>query len=226
MAAAILGQPAKAIREDSGDLIQKSIEARELDKDKKGFKGIGLSGDLNIWQIHRIANSGADVTFLGIGTNFISPAELNQAGIGNNSDNGVTSALGGVYKLSALENNNGELEPTLKLSSDEAKTTLPGVKEVWHEYDKGELVGGRITLVDEEDPECDCDKMLIDMMNNGKMLCEIRKLSDIRSFALANVANLQEEYKRIKNWEPIPVTISDKLIRLRKDLIEKAKSIE
>lgn len=31
---------------------------------------------------------------------------------------------------------------------------------------------------------------------------------------------------RIKNPEPIPVTISDKLLRLRKDLIEKAKNIK
>jgi nicotinate phosphoribosyltransferase len=222
-AAEILGQTSKAIREDSGDLIQKAIIAREMDENKKAFDGVALSGDLNIWQINRIANSGADVTFLGLGTNFISPAELSGTDIDGND---VTSALGGVYKLSALENGNGELEPTLKLSSDESKTTLPGVKEVWHEYNKdGKLVGSRITLIDEEDPDCDCDKMLIDMMKNGKMLCEVRKISDIRSFALANVANLQEKHRMIKNPERIPVTISERLLRLRKDLIEKAKDI-
>jgi nicotinate phosphoribosyltransferase len=226
MAAAILGNPAKAIREDSGDLIEKAREARELDKDKKGFKGIAVSGDLNIWQIHRIANSGTDITFLGLGTNFIAPAELNKTGVDSGSGNDITSALGGVYKLSALENNNGELEPTLKLSSDEAKTTLPGVKEVWHEYNKtGELLGGHIMLEDEEGPGYDCDKVLVDMMKNGKMLFDVMNISDIRQFALENVAKLQERHRKIKNWEPIPVTISDDLIRLRKDLIEKAKNI-
>ena len=218
-AAEILGQTSKAIREDSGDLIKKSIEARELDKDKKGFKGIVLSGDLDIEQIDKIATSGADVTFLGLGTRFIAPAELYQ--------NEIVSALGGVYKLSALENDNGELEPTLKLSSDESKTTLPGIKEVWHEYNEdGGFIGSKITLAGEESPEYDCDKMLIDVMNNGKMLCKVMDISDIRQFALENVAKLPEKHRRIKNPEPIPVTISDELIRLRKDLIEKAKNIK
>lgn len=218
-AAKILGQPSKAIREDSGDLIKKALEAREMDKYGEGFRGIGLSGDLDIEQIDKIATSGADITFLGLGTKFISPAE----GSGNN----IISALGGVYKLSALENDNGELKPTLKLSSDESKTTLPGIKEVWHEYNKnGELVGGKIMLMDEEHPEGDCDKVLIDMMEDGKMLVDVRKLSDIRQFALQHVYKLQEKYGRIKNPEPIPVVISDKLLRLRKELIEKAKNIK
>jgi nicotinate phosphoribosyltransferase len=220
-AAEILGQASKAIREDSGDLIQKSIEARELDKDKKGFEGIVLSGDLDIEHIDKIATSGAGVTALGLGTKFVSPAELRKNG------NDIVSALGGVYKLSALENNNGELEPTLKLSSDESKTTLPGIKEVWHEYNKdGEFIGSKIMLAEEDCPDCDCDKMLIDMMKNGKMLCEVMNISDIRQFALENIAKLPEKHKRIKNPEPIPVTISDKLIRLRKELIEKAKNVK
>lgn len=218
-AAKILGQPSKAIREDSGDLIKKALEARKMDKYEEGFHGIGLSGDLDIEQIDKIATSGADVTFLGLGTKFISPAE--------ESSNGITSALGGIYKLSALENDNGELEPTLKLSSDEVKTTLPGIKEVWHEYSNdGYLIGSKIALLDEEQPEGDYVKMLINMMEDGKMLCGIRALPNIRQFALENVAKLPEKHIRIKNPEPIPVTISDKLIRLRKDLIEKAKNIE
>lgn len=217
-AAKILGQASKAIREDSGDLIQKSIEARELDKNKKGFKGIALSGDLDIEQIDKIATSGADVTFLGLGTKFIAPAELYH-------DN-VVSALGGVYKLSALENDSGELEPTLKLSSDESKTTLPGIKEVWHEYYDDKFVGSKITLADEGSPDGSCRKVLINMMKNGKILCEVRKLSEIRQFAIENVTKLPEKHRRIKYPDPIPVTISDKLIRLRKELIEKAKNIK
>lgn len=218
-AAEILGQTAKAIREDSGNLIEKAIMARELDKDKKAFGGICLTGDLDIDYIDRIANSGADVTFLGIGTKFISPAEIDY--------DSIVSALGGVYKLSALENNSGELEPTLKVSSDEAKTTLPGMKEVWHEYNKdGELIGSRITLADEDCSGCDCDKVLVDMMRNGKMLCEVLDIEDIRQYAIDNVNNIPLKHRRIKLPEKIPVTISDKLIRLRKDLIEKAKNIK
>ncbi len=217
-ASEILGQTSKAIREDSGNLIKKAIVAREMDKDKKGFKGVGLSGDLDIEQIDKIATSGADVTFLGLGTKFISPAELRE--------NEVISALGGVFKLSALENNNGELKPTLKLSSDESKTTLPGLKEVWHEYNEnGEFIGSRITLADEGRPECNCEKMLIDVMSEGKMLCNVADISDIRRRSLENVAKLPEKHRRIKNPEPIPVTISEGIIRLRKELVEKAKKI-
>jgi nicotinate phosphoribosyltransferase len=226
-ASEILGQTAKAIREDSGDLVEKAFEARRLDNDAKGFEGVALSGDLNIWQIHRIANSGADVTFLGLGTNFISPAEVPDTNTDSGRGGYITSALGGVYKLSALENNNGELEPTLKLSSDESKTTLPGIKEVWHEYgEDGKLVGSKIMLADEEKPEGDYDKVLIDMMKSGKMLYDVRKLSAIREFSLQHVAKLKDEHRRIKNPEPIPVVISDKLLRLRKALIEKAKNVK
>lgn len=223
-AAKILGKPSKAIREDSGDLIKKAIMAREMDKDAEGFAGIGLSGDLDIEQIDKIATSGADVTFIGLGTKFISPAELSPGG---NISNNITSALGGVYKLCALENDSGELEPTLKLSSDESKTTLPGVKEVWREYgDDGELVGSIISLADEECSGSTCVKVLLEMMKNGKMSSEVMKLQDIRRYAIDNVNSLPEKHRRIKNPEPIPVTISDNLIRLRKDLIEKAKNIK
>ena len=221
-AAKILGKPSKAIREDSGALIKKAIMAREMDKDAEGFTGVGLSGDLDIEQIDKIATSGADVTFLGLGTKFISPAELSRGG----SNNDITSALGGVYKLSALENDSGELEPTLKLSSDESKTTLPGVKEVWREFnDDGELLGSIITLEDEECSGSICVKVLLELMKNGKMSSGVMKLSDIRQYAIDNVNNLPEKFRRIKNPEPIPVTISDNLLRLRKELIEKAKNI-
>lgn len=224
-AAKILGHTSKAIREDSGDLLKKAILAREMDEDATSFTGVGLSGDLDIEQIDKIATSGTDVIFIGLGTKFISPAELSRGGSGND----ITSALGGVYKLSALENDKKELElePTLKLSSDESKTTLPGIKEVWHKYgEAGKLVGCTITLADEECPDSNCVKVLVELMRNGKLLSEVKKLSDIRQYAIDNVNNLPEKYKRIKNPEPIPVTISEKLIRLRKDLIEKAKNIK
>ncbi len=64
------------------------------------------------------------------------------------------------------------------------------------------------------------------MMKNGKMLCEIRELPEIRQFAIENVAKLPEKYKRIKNPEPIPVTISERLDKLRKELIENAKNMK
>lgn len=217
-ASEILGQTSKAIREDSGDLIQKALMARALDEGKTSFRGVALSGDLDIEQIYKIAASGADVIFLGLGTKFISPAEL--------SRRDVISALGGVYKLSALENDRGELEPTLKLSSDESKTTLPGIKEVWHEYNSyGQFIGSKIMLADERGPEGNYDKMLTNVMKDGRMLWDVDNLSDIRQFALENIDGLPEKHKRIKDPEPIPVVISDRLVKLRKDLIEKAKNV-
>lgn len=211
-AAGILGRPSKAIREDSGDLIVKAKMARKMDKNKSGFGGISLSGDLDIEQIDQIAASGADIVFLGLGTKFVAPEE--------------TSALGGVFKLAALENNNGEMIPNLKISSDEVKITLPGEKEVWHEYsDGGKLIASRIALVEEGKPDGNFRKMLVEMMKDGKMLVEVRDLAEIRQFALGNVASLLEKNNRIKNPEPIPVAVSDSLGRLQKELIEKAKKI-
>ena len=58
-------------------------------------------------------------------------------------------ALGGVYKMSAIEEN-GALAPRMKRSDNPGKITLPGRKEVYRLYDEqGMAIADYITLADE-----------------------------------------------------------------------------
>ena len=63
---------------------------------------------------------------------------------------GDTSALGGVYKMSALDEG-GEMKPRMKISDNPEKLTLPGKKELYRVYDEnGMAFADLIALVEEK----------------------------------------------------------------------------
>jgi nicotinate phosphoribosyltransferase len=133
------------VRLDSGDLAYLSVQTATM-LDDAGFSdaAIVLSNDLdeiNILQIkseigQEAARHGLDGDRIvdrlvyGVGTRLITSAG--------------DSALGGVYKLVALENDSG-WQPVLKLSEDPVKTPMPGGKRVWRIYD--ERCGARADLL-------------------------------------------------------------------------------
>ena len=72
------------------------------------------------------------------------------------------SALGGVYKLAALETGR-TWEPVTKLSEDPAKTPVPGRKNVWRTYDARGQASADILTRDDEGP----DRMLDGSVQKG-----------------------------------------------------------
>lgn len=64
-------------------------------------------------------------------------------------------ALGAVYKMVAIENEHGEMEDTLKITSNAEKVTTPGLKRVFRIINKenGKAEGDYITLADENPQE-------------------------------------------------------------------------
>ncbi|MBQ9624889.1 MAG: nicotinate phosphoribosyltransferase, partial [Clostridia bacterium] len=104
------------IRLDSGDLAYFSKKAREmLDAAGHTEAKIFASGDLDEYVIADLIIQGAKIDSYGVGTKLIT--------------GGDTPALGGVYKMSALQRN-GEIIPKMKISDNILKMTYPGIKTV------------------------------------------------------------------------------------------------
>jgi nicotinate phosphoribosyltransferase len=147
------GHEPVGIRIDSGDLAYMTIQAAAM-LDAAGFEGVSivLSSDLDemvIWQILSQLESEAPrygldpkalvsrVTF-GVGTRLIT----------SHGD----PALGGVYKLVAVEGDDGVWEPAIKISENIEKVAVPGEKRLIRAYDERGLATADIIAEADEDP--------------------------------------------------------------------------
>ena len=82
--------------------------------DAAGFSDafISASNDLDEYLILDLKNQGAAITSWGVGTSMITSKDC--------------PAFGGVYKLAAIQNADGEFVPKIKLSENTEKITNPG----------------------------------------------------------------------------------------------------
>ena len=125
-----LAEPEKnflAIRIDSGDLAYLSKKARLL-LDKAGFQNTKIiaSNNLDEHIIASLNNQKAAIDTWAIGTKLITANK--------------TSALNGVYKLSAIFNDDKKKwKPCLKISEDIKKINNPGILQVIRFFDKDGL---------------------------------------------------------------------------------------
>lgn len=200
----ILGMPAEALRIDSGDMAALAKEVRKLDDKREKFRKIIATSDLTFEIVNEMASVNAPVNGFGVGTKMTAPSN--------------PSALGGVYKLAAIEGD--KLIPTLKISGDAEKTTLPGIKNIWRKTEDGKIIGDLIALKGEDGPGSDFKPVLAEIVRTGKPLVAPRNLQDIQNFAGDNIEKLPEAYAKINNPEIYPVIISQKLLELKKELIE------
>ncbi|HEY4622935.1 MAG TPA: nicotinate phosphoribosyltransferase, partial [Solibacillus sp.] len=126
------------IRLDSGDIAFLSKEARRM-LDEAGFPNakVVVSNDLDEYTILNLKSQGARVDSWGIGTKLITAYDQ--------------PALGAVYKMVSIENANGEMEDTIKISANAEKVTTPGLKKVYRIINKknGKSEGDYITMADE-----------------------------------------------------------------------------
>lgn len=126
------------IRLDSGDIAFLSKEARRM-LDAAGFHDtkIIVSNDLDEYTILNLKAQGAKVDVWGIGTKLITAYDQ--------------PALGAVYKMVAIENSDGQLEDTIKISANAEKVSTPGLKNVYRIIDKknGKAEGDYIAMQDE-----------------------------------------------------------------------------
>ena len=92
--------------------------------DDAGFPDavIAASNDLDEYLIHDLKMQGAAITSWGVGTNLITSKDC--------------PSFGGVYKLAAIQNAEGQFIPKIKISENTEKITNPGNKTIYRIYDK------------------------------------------------------------------------------------------
>ena len=112
-----IGQDLIGIRLDSGDLGALSKIARQM-LDEAGFNNTAIlaSDCLDENSIKKLKNEGAPINIWGVGTELIT--------------GGTQAALGGVYKLAAIQDNDGAWEYRIKKSEDLYKMSNPGIHQV------------------------------------------------------------------------------------------------
>jgi nicotinate phosphoribosyltransferase len=218
------------IRLDSGDLAYLSKEARKQ-LDQAGFPNarIVASGDLDENLIRDLKMQGAKIDVWGVGTQLITAKDC--------------PALGGVYKLSA-EEENGVLQPRIKVSENPTKITNPGVKKLVRFYSNksGRALADVIMLNDEEVPTGKyeifhpvytlkrkvlhnyyTEELLKPIFENGRLVYELPTLSEIRARVKRQTQVFSPEIQRLTNPHEYHVDLSEPLWQLKNRMIAKAK---
>ena len=216
------GYELKGIRLDSGDLSYFSKQARRM-LDAHGFPDVKIaaSNQLDERVIASLKSQDAPIDIFGVGTRLVT---------GDNSP-----ALDGVYKLSSIED-----EPTLKVSENIEKITLPGKKKIYrYMNDDGSFYGDALLLDNEDDirrmhhptfpakkttlASRDYEVLLQKVVENGKVVMDIPDMKEIIDYKKERFAKLQSEYKRFDNPHIYKVGISESLMNTRNQLLNSLK---
>lgn len=205
------------IRLDSGDLAYLSKEARKM-LDEAGFKDAKIiaSNDLDEETIINLKAQGAKIDIWGIGTKLITAYDQ--------------PALGAVYKMVSIEDENGQMIDTIKISGNPEKVTTPGLKKVFRiiNLTNNKSEGDYITLEHENPQEEKRLKMFHPtytfiskfvtnfkakelhhlIFENGKLVYDLPSIKEIQAYAKENLNLLWDEYKRSLMPEEYPVDLS------------------
>ena len=218
------------IRLDSGDLAYLSKKARKM-LDEAGFPDavIAASNDLDEFLINDLKIQGAAITSWGVGTNLITSKDC--------------PSFGGVYKLAAIQNKDGEFVPKIKISENIEKITNPGNKKIYRIYDKdtGKIRADLICFADETYDTSE-DLLLFDPNSTWKKtrleggtytMKEILKpifirgeckytspsVKEIASFCEQEKNALWDETKRLFNPHKVYVDLSQRLYDTKTELL-------
>lgn len=218
------------IRIDSGNLAYLSQEASRLFKEA-GLPDAIISGsnDLDEYTIQSLKSQGCTVTSWGVGTKVIT------------ADG--TSALGGVFKMSAKEEA-GEFVPVMKISNDVEKMTNPGIKTVYRFYKKstGKIITDLVCRADEKAPDGSdymlvtetvkwrkkyikkgtyrVEELLKPVIQNGKNI-KLPSLAETIDYADRQMDTLWPEYTRFLNPNAMEINLSQQLQTLKSTIIDK-----
>ena len=222
----------KGIRIDSGDITYLTRKARKM-LDEAGFEDCAIvaSNSLDEYIIRDMLLQGAQIDSFGVGERLITASSA--------------PVFGGVYKLCAVENNDGTMIPKIKISENVAKVTIPGTKKLWRLYDNetGKAIADLITLddevVDETKPYELFDRdftwkrkivenytarpLLQRLFDNGKCVYDYPKLDDVRDYCREQVDTLWDEVLRFEKPHNYYVDLSQKLWDLKDSLLKEYK---
>ncbi len=226
----------KGIRLDSGDLAYLSKQARKM-LDDAGFPDakIYASNDLDEDTILNLKAQGAKIDVWGIGTKLITAYDQ--------------PALGAVYKLTAIENEHGEMMDTIKISANPEKVTTPGLKRVYRIINKESMKSeGDYIALEHENPQAEkrlkmfhpihthiakfvtnfeARELHHTIIKDGKLVYELPDIYEIQAYVKSSLDLLWDEYKRTLNPVEYPVDLSqacwDNKRRLMEEVMKKVQ---
>jgi len=224
------GSDLMGIRLDSGDLAYLSSQARQL-LDEQGFTAtrIVASNDLDERLITSLKSQGAPIDTWGVGTKLATAFD--------------EPALGGVYKLAAIENRNGETVERIKLSEQAAKSSLPGCLDIARLQHGGINVGDVIfdtltekppsieekviTIISPEDPwrrkiiptkNISVHCLLKPLFESGRRVGEKESVAAMRQRTLGGLGGFDRAIFRFENPHGYPAGLSQDLFDHREQM--------
>lgn len=225
-----MGKRLKGVRIDSGDLAYFSKKLRRM-FDAEGMEDckIVVSNSVDEYLIRSLQKQGAKIDSYGVGERMIT----------SKSD----PVFGGVYKLAAVMNDQGEFVPKIKISENVEKITNPGKKKLWRVYSRetGFGLADLLTMYDEKvddtkpfpyvDPVKPWKKMQFEnvdikelqkvIFKDGELVYDKPALDDIRNYVQEQLkSQVWEEEQRYENPHIHYVDLSKKLYDTKEKMLE------
>jgi len=218
------------IRLDSGDMAYLTQKARQM-LDEAGWTEcqISVSNSLDEYIIRDLLRQDAKIDLFGVGERLITARS--------------EPVFGGVYKLVAVEDAEGNVNPKIKISENVAKITNPHYKKLYRFYgnDTGKAIADYLAIYDEViddsqdmeifDPEATwkrknvynftAKELQMPIFRQGKLVYKLPTLDEIRSYCAQQVDTLWDEVKRFDNPQTYYVDLSQKLWDIKYGLLKK-----
>lgn len=230
-----MGKRPKGIRLDSGDIAYLSKKCRKM-LDEAGFEDckIFVSNSLDEYIIRDLLFQGAKIDAFGVGERLIT----------SKSD----PVFDGVYKLAAVEDEDGNIIPRIKISENVGKITTPHFKKLYRFYSKQnhKAEADLLTIYNEEidfskpielfDPmatwkrkvldDYEVEELLKPIFKNGELVYKCPNIEEIRKYCSEQVESLWDEVKRFENPHNYYVDLSQKLWDTKQQLLMSKRSIK
>ena len=219
------------IRLDSGDMAYLTQKARVM-LDEAGWTEctITVSNSLDERLITELFRQGAKIDAFGVGERLITSKS--------------TPVFGGVYKLCAVEDDEGTIIPKIKVSENVGKITNPGFKKFYRFYNRetgmaeADYICMHDETVDDSQPLEICDpqarwkrktmenfrayEMMVPIFKNGELVYKLPTLKEIKTYCAYQVSTLWPEVKRFDYPHQYYVDLSPKLMDLKDKMLSDA----
>ena len=227
-----LGIKKCGIRLDSGDITYLTKEARKM-LDEAGWTEceISASNSLDEYIIQDLLQQGACIDAFGVGERMITARS--------------EPVFGGVYKLVAVEDGEGNIRPKIKVSENVDKITNPHFKKIYRIFDRetGKAEADYITVHDESveenaplelfDPRATWKRktftdftikpLQVEVFRQGELVYQKPTLPEIQAYCKEQVEALWDEVKRFENPHEYYVDLSEKLWNIRQQLLRESR---
>ena len=219
-------------RLDSGDMAYLTRKARKM-LDEAGWTEcqISVSNSLDEYLIQDLLLQDAKIDLFGVGERMITAKS--------------EPVFGGVYKLAAVEDQQGNITPKIKISENVEKITIPHFKKVYRFYgnDTGKAIADYLTLHDETvddttdltifDPMAtwkrkdvynfEARELLVPVFLGGKRVYDSPSLDEIKAYWAQQVDTLWDVVKRFDYPHKYYVDLSQKLWDIQQGLLRSSR---